>query len=157
MKSRRAANDRRIIREPAVAVQLYELIEQALNEIKRVRAIRMTGQLHARERTRRFSHLGRFFFVRFFLFGFSHAFCLKSFSLSLWERVGERACTRQASHPPLTPPKGRGTNQASRPPLTPPKGSGQTTHVSNNLFRSLLCLSRRYDKLKLIGHQTQFH
>ncbi len=72
MKSRRAANDRRIIREPTVAVQLYELIEQALDEIKRVRAIRMTGQLHALKRTRDLSHLGRFFFVRFFLFGFSH-------------------------------------------------------------------------------------
>src|SRR6266446_5063838 len=137
MKSRRAANDRRIIREPAVAVQLYELIEQALNEIKRVRAIRMTGQLHALERTRRFSHLGRFFFVRFFLFGFSHAFCLKSFSLSLWERVGERACARQASHPPLTPPKGRGRNRAS---------------FKNLLRRSI---RRRYDKLKLIEHQQK--
>src|SRR5258707_1382734 len=34
-----------------------------------------------------------------------------SFSLSLWERVGERAYERQASHPPLTPPKGRGRNR----------------------------------------------
>src|SRR5439155_18756198 len=34
------------------------------------------------------------------------------FSLSLWERAGERACVRQASHPPLTPPKGRGRNHS---------------------------------------------
>src|SRR5258706_14229876 len=33
-------------------------------------------------------------------------------SLSLWERVGERACAPQASHPPLTPPRGRGINHA---------------------------------------------
>jgi len=44
MKSRRAANDRWVIREPAVAVQLNELIEEAFNEIKRVRAIRVTGK-----------------------------------------------------------------------------------------------------------------
>src|SRR6266849_10227184 len=44
---------------------------------------------------------------------------LNSFSLSLWERVGERACTRQASHPPLTPPKGRGTNHARCKQLVP--------------------------------------
>src|SRR6266702_1044762 len=36
-------------------------------------------------------------------------FSLRSFTLSLGERVGERACRRQASHPPLTPPKGRRT------------------------------------------------
>src|SRR6266404_3471987 len=36
------------------------------------------------------------------------------FLLSLWERVGERACARQASHPPLTPPKGRGKKPDQR-------------------------------------------
>src|SRR2546427_7012915 len=35
-------------------------------------------------------------------------FSLRSFTLSLWERVGERACRRQAAHPRLTPPTGRG-------------------------------------------------
>ena len=34
------------------------------------------------------------------------------FSLFLSERVGERACLRQALHPPLTAPKGRGRNHA---------------------------------------------
>src|SRR5882762_8450930 len=38
------------------------------------------------------------------------------FSLSLWERVRERACVRQASHPPLTPPKREGKKS---PPVQP--------------------------------------
>ena len=35
----------------------------------------------------------------------------QSFSLSLWERGGERACDSRAQVPPLTPPKGRGSSQ----------------------------------------------
>ena len=61
-------------------------------------------------------------------------YSLSSFPLSLWERVGERACARQASHPPLTPPKGRGRHQAR----------------FNNFLRRSFSLSRRYDKLRLI-------
>src|SRR6266403_1158199 len=40
------------------------------------------------------------------------------FSLSLWERAGERACLCQASHPPLTPPKGRGSSWNIRNPVS---------------------------------------
>lgn len=35
----------------------------------------------------------------------------QSFSLSLWERGGERACDSRAQVPPPTPPKGRGISQ----------------------------------------------
>src|SRR6266852_416381 len=77
MKSRRAANDRGIISEPAVAVQLYELIEQALNEIKRVRAIRVAGQLHTLKRSRAVGRGRRRFFCSFFPFGFSHVLFIR--------------------------------------------------------------------------------
>jgi len=41
----------------------------------------------------------------------------RSFSLSLWERAGERACLRQALHPLLDPPNRRGRNHERFRPI----------------------------------------
>ena len=50
MKARKAADDCRIIREAAVAVNLSEVFEQALYKIERVWTLRMARELHALER-----------------------------------------------------------------------------------------------------------
>ena len=57
MKARKAADDCRIIREAAVAVNLSEVFEQALYKIERIRTLRMARELHALERRPRIAVL----------------------------------------------------------------------------------------------------
>jgi hypothetical protein len=46
MKAPIASDDCRVLAKTLVAVKLSEIFEQALDQIERVRAIRMTRQLH---------------------------------------------------------------------------------------------------------------
>ena len=57
MKARKPADDCRIIREAAVAVNLSEVFEQALYKIERVWTLRMARELHALERRPRIAVL----------------------------------------------------------------------------------------------------
>ena len=46
MESREAANDRRIISKAAITVNFGKVLKHSLDEIKRIRAVRVTGKLH---------------------------------------------------------------------------------------------------------------